>query len=388
MVSPCLRLVCHGVIFRIILFGHFHCHSAPRTLRESISKDEGFEIFWCAWNRVVGNVFARVSNRLLNCYLGLGCWRSRPSFRTGWCASWFLSPRKMQRTDSNGWCSEWHWHDWQVLFLSDSSIRARFQHSCKRRAQPGSQCPRQKTWTNGPKSGEKHMFVFFKYWFLIAWNHVRLRQLGNFWHWIVLNLCQVGDKKSHQPSFFWFFFWCRTGKILQNLALQIENICSLHILHTRWPCSWSQAESSWDADGSADQNQDNWTRFLHIAALWEHFFSRLNWNRTVPIRAYPFGLIPFDIHQVQVSDAASMADDVLPTIKPAQWCAAQLYFLQICCVAELAQSRFAETPSAGAKEASKHTSVSMHVLTCFNMLQPGFAWFCSFAPAPKGSTSL
>jgi len=53
--------------------------------------------------------------------------------------------------------------------------------------------------------------------------------------------------------------------------------------------SFSDAESSWDADGSADQNQ------------------------------------------VQVSDAASMANDVLPTIKPAEW--------------------FAETPSAGAKEA-------------------------------------
>jgi hypothetical protein len=86
-----------------------------------------------------------------------------------------------------------------------------------------------------------------------------------------------------------------------------------------------------------------------------------------------------DILQVQVSDAASMANDVLPTIKPAEWCATQLYFLQICCVAELAQSRFAETPSAGAKEASrKNTGV------CFN-----YCRFCFFlAPAPKGSICL
>ena len=100
---------------------------------------------------------------------------------------------------------------------------------------------------------------------------------------------------------------------------------------------------------------------------------------SAPIRTYPLGLIAFNILQVQISDAASMADDVLPTIKPAEWCATQLYFLQICCVAELAQSRFAETPSAGAMEASrKNTGV------CFN-----YCRFCFFlAPAPKGSTCL
>lgn len=70
-----------------------------------------------------------------------------------------------------------------------------------------------------------------------------------------------------------------------QVKLTTYALCKFFVLE--WPGSWSQAESSWDADGSADQNQDSWTWFQHIPALWEHFFSRLNWRWTVPICTHP-----------------------------------------------------------------------------------------------------
>ena len=165
--------------------------------------------------------------------------------------------------------------------------------------------------------------------------YVRIRQMC---------LHQVGDEKSHQPNVFWFFLWCRTSTVFAKHG------------NSNWK-QWFFVYSSY-SNGlvlEARLNQvgmlmavliksrtaeHEW--FLHILALRALFQSfKLEMGGRYlcgPFCSVWFRLIPFDILQVQVSNAASMANDVLPTIKPAEWCATQLYVLQICCVADLAAS--------------------------------------------------